>query len=565
MVFVTDLALTLAWLRSASGHPVKSDWVPGATDVERKALRAIAGVASHLLPGPKAPASWPEAIRGWLENTKTLPPDVSAELDVAVKEKADEALAYLYASVVAGARRRVLGTFFTPAREVTPMLAMWSATQPPPTTIVDVGAGVGVFTAAATRQWRNAHVVAVDVNPVTLGLLGVRMTLPDVDGDAARTSLVLEDFTTWFPSHTASGRLILGNPPYTRSQLIPPKDRGRLLDACGDLCGSRASLSAVITALTLKHLRPDDGLCLLLPAQWLESTYAARLRRYLLGIDRRRVELRLAKADLFDDAVVDAVVLLVGTERNDVQPFVVFDWEGKTLRTIDRANATVEGWRTWFEEKVTASSRAGSSKKLSDVAILRRGTATGANEFFVMSAERAAEHDLPAEVLKPVLRRLSIFDADRITNDTFKNVSSRERTLLLLATEKHAQDEAVAAYVAYGEDEGFHNRHLCKVRTGAWFDVTHDLVLPDVVITAMSRGGFRVVENGIGAAITNNLYGWRWRDGVTKVVQERVLAWLRGADGQAAVLARCRSRGDGLAKVEPLALAGLELPVHVFE
>ncbi|MCW5954578.1 MAG: 50S ribosomal protein L11 methyltransferase, partial [Propionibacteriaceae bacterium] len=38
-----------------------------------------------------------------------------------------------------------------------------------PSTIVDVGAGVGIFSIAASVAWPDASVIAVDVNPVTLG------------------------------------------------------------------------------------------------------------------------------------------------------------------------------------------------------------------------------------------------------------------------------------------------------------------------------------------------------------------------------------------------------------
>ncbi|HEX7197787.1 MAG TPA: methyltransferase [Candidatus Limnocylindria bacterium] len=500
-----------------------------------------------------------------MKSTKALPADVVAELDAAVKEGGDEVLAHLYASVVAGPRRRVLGTFFTPSDEVATMLKMWDTTQPAPVTVVDVGAGVGVFTAQAARRWAQAHVTAVDVNPVTLGLLGARMSLPDINGDADRIHLVLEDFTTWLPSWSeGTGRLILGNPPYTRGQLITPKDRQRLLAACDGLCTSRASLSAFITALSLKHLGSDDGLCLLLPAQWLESSYAAGLRRHLLLADRRRVELRLAPAELFSDAVVDAVVLLVGTERADNQPFIVSDWEGTASHPVDRATAGDDGWRSWFDKKASAPRTAG-SRKLSELAILRRGTATGANEFFCLSDDAVAEHALPTTALRPMIRRLSGFDTDDITDVEFQQLPSTERKWLLVVTERQAEGTAVAAYIRHGEDQGFDTRYLCQVRSGPWFDVNHDLVTPEVVITTMSRGDFHVVENSIGAAITNNLYGWRWRDDVEKSTRSRVLAWLRGPDGQAALKAICRSQGDGLAKVEPAALAGLGLPAALFE
>lgn len=566
MAPVTDLNLaqTLEWVRNAGCSAVPQRWVPGATDEERRGLRALASIAAHLLPGGAPPATWPAEIASWLRSPRPLPLHVREELDLAVKENGDEALAYLYAAVVAAPHRRVLGTFFTPDREVAPMLEMWDASQPAPAEVVDVGAGVGVFTAAAASRWRNAEVAAVDVNPVALGLLGARMALADVSGDNDRVVLVLEDFTAWLPTQQqGAGRLVLGNPPYTRGQLIPPKDRQRLLEDSGGLCGSRASLSAFITSLTLTHLGSNDGLCLLLPAQWLESTYAAGLRKHLLGLERRHVELRLAPAELFSDAVVDAVVLLVGTESTERQPFVVCDWSGRTLRTMGRRDAPLDGWRSWFRSSGVAARSAG-AKQLSDVVALRRGTATGANEFFCLSDETVTEHSLPSSALKPLLRRLSVFDTERITDSKLKKAPATERKWLLVATLEEAQDPAVAAYIEVGVSRGFDQRHLCKVRVGPWFDVTHDLVVPDVVITAMSRDRFRIVENAAGAAITNNLYGWKWRRGVSSRTKTKLLAWLRGPDGQAAVKALCRSQGDGLAKVEPASLASLPLPAALF-
>lgn len=566
MAPVTDLNLarTLDWVRNVGCEAVPKHWVPGATDEERRGLQALASIAGHLLPRGEPPATWPDEINGWLRRATSLPLHVGEELDLAVKENGDEALAYLYAAVVAAPHRRVLGTFFTPDREVTPMLEMWDASQPSPSEVVDVGAGVGVFTAAAAGRWPNAGVAAVDVNPVALGLLGARMALADVNGDSDRVELVLEDFTAWLPAqHQGVGRLVLGNPPYTRGQLIPSEDRQRLLDASQGLCGSRASLSAFIMSLALTHLGSNDGLCLLLPAQWLESNYAAGLRRHLLGLKRRHIELRIAPAELFSDAVVDAVVLLVGTEATKHQPFVVSDWSGQTLRTIDRQDAPLDGWRSWFKASGVTARPVG-AQQLSDVVTLRRGTATGANEFFCLSDEAVADHSLPSSALKPLLRRLWVFDTDRITGSQLKRAPATERKWLLVATREAAQDPAVAAYIQVGISRGFDQRHLCKVRSGPWFDVTHDLVVPDVVITAMSRDRFRIVENAAGAAITNNLYGWKWRRGVSSRTRATVLDWLRGPDGQAEVKALCRSQGGGLAKIEPASLARLLLPAELF-
>lgn len=558
-----SLTATLAWLRATTTGSIPAEWVPGAADHEREALGTLASVCAYAL-GTSVPVSWHMAMRAWLEGAVEAPPDVQEELDKALNDAPDETLADLYANVVAGPRRRVLGTFFTPVLEAASLLELWDASQEPPTHVTDVGAGVGVFTAAAASRWPLARVAAVDVNPVTLALLGARMSQPDVSDNAGRVELVLEDFTTWLPRQTpapGARRLTLGNPPYTRSQLIPAETRSRLAEETAALCGSRASLSTYITALSLQHLEPSDGLCLLLPAQWLEADYARNLRRYLLATTSRRVDLRLVSSAWFKDATVDAVVLLVGTQRAHGEPFTIAEWGSHSTRTVDRRKASAQGWREWFGAPAPPRARQPQNAQLlGDIARVRRGTATGANEFFLVSDEIADEFRLPDDVLVPVVRRLSSY-RNKVTRAAFNAQSTTDRSWLLVARKKDALRPGVAAYLAHGQEQGFDQRHLCQVRAGEWYDLNHDLFVPDVIITAMTRGGFRVVENEIKAAITNNLYGWQWKPGVTtKMQRTAVLAWLRSADGQAAVLALARSQGDGLNKVEPKALASLRLP-----
>lgn len=565
-----SLTATLAWLRATATRPIPAEWVPGAAGYEREALGTLASICAYAL-GEHVPGTWDSAMRSWLDGAIAVPPDVQEELDKALIEAPDETLADLYANLVAGPRRRVLGTFFTPVLEAASLLELWDASQEAPTDVTDVGAGVGVFTAAAATRWQRARVSAVDVNPVTLALLGARMNQPDVSDNANRVELVLEDFTTWLPRQTSSSgarRLTLGNPPYTRGQLIPAETRSRLAEETAELCGRRASLSTYITALSLQHLEPNDGLCLLLPAQWLEADYALDLRRHLLAASRRRVDLRLVSSAWFKDATVDAVVLLVGAQRDHDhdQPFTIAEWGSHSIHSVDRTTASTQSWRTWFNaHPASPMRRPRNVRLLGDIARVRRGTATGANDFFLLSEDIADKFRLPDNVLVPVVRRLSAY-ANKVTSAAFNTQSAADRSWLLLATKKDAQHPAVAAYLAHGQEQRYDQRHLCQVRAGEWYDLNHDLFVPDVIITAMTRGGFRVVENDIHAAITNNLYGWTWKPGITtKKQQAAVLAWLRGGDGQSALLAVARSQGNGLNKVEPTALACLELPVASLE
>jgi hypothetical protein len=589
-VTVRPDAAVMAWLRKGVGQPVSAEAVPGASQPERVALARLGALTKSVTEVPME--RLPEAIRTWMDMSDAPPPVVVDSLRVLLGTDSGEVLADLYANIVAPTNRRALGTFFTPRAEAALMLTMWSATQPSPGSVVDIGAGVGVFTAAAAEQWPDSTVYAVDVNPVTLGLLSLhpRVSAALAPMKVARKravptgaiELVLADFTEWItdtgaPVHTDT-RLYLGNPPYTRAQLLPIDTRRRLLEECNGLCGSRASLSAIITAMCLLRLRPQDGLCLLLPAQWLESAYAEALRTSLWRARYRRVELRLVEARLFPDAQVDAVALMVGTKQEDTQPLIAGTFGGNS-REIDRSTLEPLNWMSVFKQAprrqgtVVATDSAPDSGRpshdqpsehvlLADVARVRRGVATGANDFFLLTDQDVAHWDLPANVLKPVVRRLFGLP-ESLNEQATQSEDGGRRHLLVASSADRAAHHAVDRYVKHGESRELHLRELCRRRRAGWFDLNHDLFVPDVVIGAMGRSQFRIVENTVGTVITNNLYGWCWNENVTKDRRREILTWLRSQQGQVELRGLARTQAEGLLKLEPSALKRVRIPTPI--
>ena len=569
------LATVVSWLNE-NGSDIPFSWVPGANKAQLGRLGALGGLVRALLSrlGPDSyledPSTHPD-IRKWLEDGASPPPFViDAAVEVIATE--DSGLASLYTSAVSAVSRRTLGTFFTPRQEAEWMVRRWGETHPDPATIIDVGAGVGAFTFVAARQWPSASLKAIDVNPVTLGLLALGISetrSSDRRIDGSRVELVLEDYVAWVGRElgsTSPSRLILGNPPYTRLQLLPISERRRLVDAAGGLCGSRASLSALMTAASIRAMGAQDGLCLLLPAHWLEADYASGLRKWLWGQVGRRVEVHLFEAELFADAQVDAVALIIGPEQNDTQPFVVSGSEGGAARpdefmvaTKERFFETPRLWRSMFTRGPENPRSEVPTVSLKQFARVRRGVATGANSFFVISGQVAKELELSGEFLVPIVRRLR----DQVTNtvsakDLLKLPLSK-RSYMFLVESSRTLPDSIANYIASGERAGYQSGLLCQ-RREFWFDLSREVVIPDVIVGPAHKSHFRFIENEAMAAITNNLYGLTWLPTTTEGERAKILAWLRSNAGQAELLRASRTQGGGLKKVEPRALQELRMP-----
>lgn len=571
------LRTVLRWVAAhADMSPVAPEWVPGATSRELGALGALGALVGAVVndDGAHASAFAFGNLREWI--SRGISPDAAAvdAMRSLLGSSAEQNLAAIYSSIVSGRSRRTLGTFFTPAAEAAWMVRRWEELFPTPRTVVDVGAGVGVFSLRAARAWSEAKILAVDINPVTLGLLALcaqsRNELDDADTAPEGDVVAVEaDFTHWLRTEwlqTQGPRLVLGNPPYTRLQLMPAVDRQRLTIAGGGLVGRRAALSAIITAQSLLALEQDDGLALLLPVQWLEADYAHHLRRHLWGQTHRRVELQIFSEQLFVDATVDAVALLVGPVEVDAQPLTISVTGSAQVSAAAQARDPADS--TALERLIsTARARASAdssapSNPLSSFAVVRRGVATGANWFFIVDESAIDQHGLTLDLLTPLLRRTRSAP-EVLTSDAFAEIPDVDRRwLLTVSKDQVVEGSVLERYLENGRARGVDRGHLCKLRN-EWFDLHHDLSVPDIIIGQSSKAGFKLIENRLDAAIANNLYGLRWRVSTSVEQRQNILAWLRSEDGQIVLRAAARVQATGLLKIEPGALAQVSVPESI--
>lgn len=420
-----------------------------------------------------------------------------------------------------------------------------------PRCVVDVGAGVGVFSDAAGRQWPDTLVHAVDINPVTLGLQAIARSAKS----QGRVDLWLADYASWLAGFRPDGpTLYLGNPPYTRWQLIPPDRRDALVAATGNLVNSRANLSTLFLAMTLKKLRSEDGLCLIVPAAWMSAQYARELRANVRKQHHRLVTLRLADSWRFDNAVVDAVVVEIGPEATTPQPFVITDWPGVTSvqepRERDDGSAPFTRLRT--DRSSPARTAAGNGICLGDVAVVTRGTATGANHFFLLDGTRSHDLGIGDQWLTPVIRRLRPGATPEAPNAEFAS-------MLLLEGYGRGDDPHVEAALTRAEAVNVHLGHLCAKRRH-WFDLSSEVQRPDVAISALSKARFHLYVNESECGITNNLFGLTWRDGVEQRTKMAIVSWLRSAAGQAALVESSSVEAAGLRRLSPRALGAVRVP-----
>lgn len=546
-----------AWLADAKCSPLVQRLVPGADSNERRRLAALGGLVRCLL--DDIPGDWPEALRIWAEQGPMPPADVIHDARTLMDGSGDW-FATVYEHVVAGPNRRRLGTFFTPPSVVDLMLERASVVLPTPTTIVDPGAGVGAFSVAAAQRWPEAKVQAVDVNVVTLGLLAARLRSR---GQSSRVELILEDFIAWVQGagSVGGGRLFLGNPPYTRHQELTRATKNRALKATSDLVESGLSgLAAYFLGASIAHLADDDALCFVLPGSWTEARHGAGLRRWMWESVKRPIELLAFPPDveIFPGTRVNAVVATIGpttTTEAALSAGHISTGQHLTIKAkpIDRHGDPPSSFGPLFWP--TQGGDHADTVALSTLGRVRRGVATGANHFFFLTDDEAKS--IPNRLLRPGIRRLRELDGevlDQSAHDTLGQ-SGRRRWLLTLSGPKDIKAKAVRSLVDSGEAEGYHDRYLTRIRKH-WY-VVEPADAPHIIVSLMSKDGFRSVLNPLGAIPSNSMYGIHLDD---PSVAAELCTWLNSTAGQKAIQSRARHYSDGLLKLEPRDYMAVQIP-----
>jgi len=336
--------------------------------------------------------------------------------------------------------------------------------------------------------------------------------------------LTLSDFTTAEVPASEEGKatLVVCNPPYVRHHHLDTKAKRRLrassLDAAGVDLNGLSGLYCHFIALSHTWMAEDALAIWLIPSEFMDVNYGRALKEYLL---ERVTLLRIHRFDpgqvQFDDALVSSAVVVFRNSEPPAEHDVDFSFGGTLAVPGERSalpRASLDPETKWTRLAHAPQRRAGRGArgKLGDLFTVKRGIATGANDFFILTESRAAELGLPRRFLRPILPSPRFLQTDEIEADD--NGYPLTEPLLLLLDCRLPEDRVrnehpkLWSYLQAGRDRGIHGRYLCRHRE-PWYS-QEDRDPAPLLCTYMGRSGgdkgaFRFILNH-SEAITANVY-----------------------------------------------------------
>lgn len=296
--------------------------------------------------------------------------------------------------------------------------------------------------------------------------------------------LNLADFTVCIPpsSDEAKANLLICNPPYVRHHHLTQDEKLRLQRLTEQVTGERFSgltgLYCYFLCLSYQWMAENGIGGWLIPSEFMDVNYGQEVKKFLLS---RVTLLRIHRFDpkdrQFGDALVSSAVVWF-KKAVPVTNYAVEFTEGGTLTKPKVATCIsvdvlhhASKWTRFFRG-FTSTHSAQKGLKLSDLFTIKRGLATGANQFFILTPEQVSDYKIPVEFLKPILPSPRYLSVDEIEADSRGN-PILDRQLFLLACDL-PEDKVKTAYpllwqyLQRGVKSGVSERYLCRHRS-PWY------------------------------------------------------------------------------------------------
>jgi len=377
--------------------------------------------------------------------------------------------------------RNQLGQFATPSRLATAILQQAERLLPSDQTIrfLDPAIGTGAFYSALLQVFPEQRIDAArgyEIDP-HYGEPSRRLWRD------RRAEIVIGDFTRVVPPEREADRfnLLICNPPYVRHHHLQPDDKkhlqARAVHSFQAKLSGLAGLYVYFVGIAHVWLQEGGIAGWLIPSEFMDVNYGSALRHYLTSQVTLLEIHRFDPLDVqFDDALVSSVIVWFRKQKPQTDHEVQFSLGGsleqpKVQQQIALGALRQEAkWSRFPTRSVRFTNN--SVPRFRDLFEIKRGIATGANEFFILDAEQVRQHELPSEFLTPILPSPRYLESDEVEADTYGDPVLK-RPLFLLDCDL-AEDQVerryptLWRYLQSGIAQGIPNGYLCRHRT-RWY------------------------------------------------------------------------------------------------
>ncbi|MFC7096070.1 N-6 DNA methylase [Halobaculum marinum] len=504
-------------------------------------------------------------------------------------------LTTVYESLVPQDTRRSLGQFGTPDY-VSDFLASW-AVREADDSILDPGIGAGQLASSGLDRKLKlgaerplSEITGVDVDDVAISMASVTLKLVDGSG---KPNLYLNDFMEYSPhswdedsyeQKTVDG--VIANPPYSRHQALDEEFKNTLSETVSRETGRefspRTPLYGYFIAHAAQFLESGGRFAAIVPSQFFDTEFGRDLKEYLLSEFTIHGIVQLAdELDVFEDVRTRPSILLLEKGAPDHSHEINFcrltSWDGisdapELLQSDFESFPAVESNTTVVQDLVPAHQRwsvyldeteildRSELTEFETIASIKRGIATGSNDFFCLTGEEVADLGIPEKYRRRIIKSARGMDYVNLTESNWETWETEGKSVWLLycredgaPVERNELPRTVDEYLAQGESSGVTDGYLVSKRS-YWYQVEARDPAP-ILGKYMNRTGFLFMRNDADLLTLNNVHAIDLNFGYTDDERDALLAYLNSTVMEQ-ILSAASHDYSGLQKIEIGQLSG---------
>lgn len=451
--------------------------------------------------------------------------------------------------------RRALGAVYTPFAIVNGMMS-WLAGQGSPARIVDPGAGSGRFILAAGKAFPQAHLVAVEMDPLAALMLRANLS---ARGWTDRATVLVKDYRKVKLPRCAGMTAFIGNPPYVRHHDITDAWKAWYASSFADFGIKASALAGLHLHFFLQTrllAKAGDVGAFITSAEWMDVNYGSALRRLLLdelgGIALHVLEPTI---EAFPGTATTAAITCfrVGETAEPVRVRSVDELErlNGLSKGTDIPRERLHAAPRWSIIVRPSEQAAAGEIEIGELFRVHRGQVTGANDIWIAGEQAKV---LPDRVKLPAVTKAK--DLIQAGAHLGSSVVLRRVVDLPADLDHFDMDEQrrIADFLSWaklnGADQGYIARHR-----KAWWSVGLKAAAP-ILCTYMARRPPQFTLNACEARHINVAHGLYPRQPLQDGVMARLVTWLNMNINTGSG----RTYAGGLTKFEPKEIERLRIP-----
>ena len=443
-------------------------------------------------------------------------------------------------------KKNDLGQFYTP-QPIAKFMAEW-VLQNNNKTLLDPAVGLGIFLLESKKISPNIQITSFEIDDETSKNLIELCKFPFV--------LHKTDYLNYFSNKKYSS--IICNPPYNKFQQISNRIKYNRMfqDKYGIKLSGYSNSYIYFLIKSVNELKEGGRCCYIIPYEFINTGYGQIVKQYLLDLKIIKYIIKFdSNLKVFSDAMTTSCILCLEKTTNENIDFISinsieqlrFPFDNTSSKTLNIKDIDAKKkWSQYFEDK--QNDKYDNLVKFSSIAIVKRGIATGNNNFFTLTQEKINKFNLSKEVCVRCISKAPYIDKYILTNDYIEQLIDENKSMFIFDGTK-ASTQFDYDYIKYGENIGVNKSYLVAHRH-PWFSVEKKQVAP-ILISVFSREKLKVVRNEANIKNLATFHGVYFINNVNDDFIKIFFCYLITPIAQEILKLNKREYGEGLNKFEP--------------